>query len=183
MKLIVATDRANAIGWSDGRLAYTGLKKDMARFKALTTGGVVVMGFNTFASLKRPNGLPNRHNIVLTRKNPMEARGLFGDEVDVISNLDYVERLGAQKAPELDIWIIGGASVYNEALDRKIVDEMHITLVHSTSEADVTIKHDLAAWKRFILTQARDGIQWRADPLSREWDGDVQTSYLILKRT
>lgn len=191
IKLIVAIDPGNVIGWSDGRLAYPGLKQDMARFRELTTGHTVVMGFNTFKSLNRPNGLPNRRNIVLTRKNPMEARGLFGDAIEVVSSLDWVEHLGdINRRRAADgwydeppiIWIIGGASVYEEALKKDMVDEIYLTLVHGTSEGDVRLTTDLAAWKRFILTERKRGVNWEPIIGTRQRDGDLETSYLQLKR-
>jgi dihydrofolate reductase len=182
IKLIVAVDQGGAIGWSDGRLAVPGLKLDMQRFKELTTGGTVVMGFNTWKSLNRPKGLPNRKNIVLTRKSWSESRPFFAPDadIDIISNLDYVELKRDSAKPQ---WIIGGASVYEEALSRNMVDEMFVTLVHVDSKADVCLTTDIVAWKRFVLTQRKLGINWEVEPLSRQWDGGVETSYLHFVKT
>ncbi len=205
IRMILAVDQGGAIGWSDGRLAYPGLKGDMKRFKELTTGHTVVMGFNTFKSLGRPDGLPNRKNIVLSRKNPTFYRDFFGD-VDVISNLDYIELLAKQQRCDMgvgceegstcyaaahgepdrcgvrDIWIIGGASVYEEALRKDLVSEIHMTLVHSTSDANIRMDTDLVAWKRFVLTERKRGVNWEVEPLSRQRDGDVETSYITFVR-
>jgi len=190
IKMILAVDQGGAIGWSDGRLAYPHLKQDMARFKELTTGSTVVMGFNTFKSLGRPKGLPNRKNIVLTRKPWSEARDFFdpNSDIDVISNLDYIRRLygftTADTTPKSApaIWIIGGASVYEEALKKDLVDEIHLTLIHAASDADVGMTTDLVAWKRFVLTERKRGINWEVEPISRQLDGDVETSYITLKK-
>ena len=190
VKMILAVDQAGAIGWSDGRLAYPKLKADMRRFKELTTGGTVVMGFNTFKSLRLPSGLPNRKNVVLTRKPWSEARSFFEPDcdIDVISSLDYIKKLDGSTAHDTTpksaptIWIIGGASVYEEALRLDIVSEIYLTLIHSECEADVRMTTDLVAWKRFILTERARGVNWRADPTSRQWDGDVETSYLPFYR-
>jgi dihydrofolate reductase len=177
IKLIVAVDQGGAIGWSDGRLAVPGLKLDMQRFKELTTGQTVVMGFNTWKSLNRPNGLPNRKNVVLTRRSWPETRQFFSPDadVDIISDLDYVELRRNRTETQ---WIIGGASVYEEALARNMVDEMFVTLVHTDSKADVKLTTDIVAWKRFILVQRKLGINWEVEPISRQWDGAVETSYL-----
>lgn len=154
IKMILAVDSSNAIGWKDGRLPWK-IPADMKRFKELTSGGTVVMGWSTYKSLGRIDGLPNRKNLVLTRRTYPEIRGQFGN-VDIISSLDYVRRLE-------DPWIIGGASVYDQALEAGLVDEIYLTLVDANSGADVTLKHDLSAWKLFILQQEKLGICWRAE--------------------
>ena len=189
IKLIIAVDQSNAIGWSDGRLAHTGLKHDMQRFKQLTTNSMVVMGRSTYLSLGRPNGLPNRRNVVLTRRPYSEVRGQFGD-VEIISSLDWVVQhneaahrtvAGTDREPA-DIWIIGGKSVYEEALKMGIVDEIYLTVVHTTSEADVVMDTDIAAWKHFILKQRAIGTNWEAQPVSRQSDGNLETSYMHLRK-
>lgn len=179
IRIIIAVDQGNAIGWSDGDLAYTGLKQDMKRFKELTTGGTVVMGFNTFKSLKRPNGLPNRRNIVLTSKSPSETEGIFGPNVEVVSSLDWLQahQTNGGWATE-DLWIIGGKSIYEQALRLDMVDEMYITLIHASCEADVVLDIDLATWKLFVLRNR----QWVPTVETSQWDGDFQTTYLHLKK-
>lgn len=181
IKMILAVDSGNAIGWKNGDLPWK-IPADMKRFKELTTGGTVVMGWSTYVSLGRPDGLPNRKNLVLTRRPYSEIRGQFGN-VDIISSLDYVQRLNdqctmgvgcdtagvcfadAHGAPSQcplnnEIWIVGGASVYNEVIDRQMVDEIYLTVVHTNSGADVTLKHDFSAWKHFVLQQQKIGVYW-----------------------
>lgn len=169
IKMIVAVDQGNAIGWSDGRLPWK-IPGDMKRFKELTTGGTVVMGWNTFKSLNRKDGLPNRRNVVLTKRPYSELKDQTGDTIEIISSFDWIlahqKCLGCQST---DLWIIGGAQTYEEALDRGIVDRIYLTLVHTDSGADVRFKkYDLAAWKLFALREATDGKMWSIleDPLT-----------------
>lgn len=158
-KLIVAVDRGNAIGYSDGRLPWK-IKADMKRFKDLTTGSTVVMGRKTFMSIGLKDGLPNRRNVVLTRQPWAEIRDLFG-EVEIISSFTWIQAhqqcLGCD-AP--DLWIIGGAEIYKEALERNIVDEIYLTLVGADTDADVHFPVDLYAWKLFIIRERAKGIFW-----------------------
>lgn len=174
IKLILAVDRGNAIGWSSGWLPWK-LPADMRRFKELTTGGIVVMGLNTFKSLRLVTGLPNRKNYVLTRSQAEVGqvevlRDLAGvralDTCNMGMGCDEVGRCFAksQSQPEIcgrrDIWIIGGAQVYDQAIDEKLVDEIYLTLVDADSGADVKPKHDFSAWKLFVLEQQKEGVYW-----------------------
>jgi dihydrofolate reductase len=183
IKLIVAADQGGAIGWSDGRLPWK-LPADLKRFHDLTTWHTVVMGFNTWKSLNRPEGLPHRRNIVLTRKPYSEVRSTFSvtANVDIISSFNYLEQ-EVKRFRGDTFWIIGGTSVYEEALERRLVDEIHLTLVHADSGADVRLTTDLVAWKRFVVTQRAEGVDWETGPISRQWDGDIETSYLHFKKT
>jgi dihydrofolate reductase len=166
VKLIIAVDAGNAIGWSDGRLPWK-IPYDMKRFKELTMNSTVVMGRTTYLSLGRRDGLPNRRNVVLTRRPYSEVREQFGN-VEIISSLDWVEQhseaqrrtVAGTPNEQSDIWIIGGASVYAEAIKRQMVDELHVTFVHVNSGADVTLPFDLVAWKLFILHERKLGIEW-----------------------
>lgn len=163
VNLIVAVDQGNAIGWSSGHLPWR-LREDMRRFKELTLGHTVVMGRTTYKAMGFKDGLPARRNYVLTRRPYSEVRGQFGN-VDIVSSLEYFLPWPDNEG---DLWIIGGASVYAEALERNMVDEIYVTQVHCTSGADVTLQHDLYSWKLFILREQKHGRIWKA-----ELEGDV----------
>lgn len=169
VKMILAVDRGGAIGWSDGRLPWK-IPADMKRFKELTTGHTVIMGHNTFKSLNMKDGLPNRRNIVLSRKPYSELQGMTGDNVEIVSSFDWIiahqKCLGCEDKVG-DVWIIGGAQVYAEALKRKIVDEIYLTQVHTTSGGDVTLPEqlDMYNWKLFVIRQ-------RAIDTNVNWDMD-----------
>ena len=107
MNLIVVVDNKWGIGKNNNLLFR--LKKDMAYFKETTTGKVVVMGANTYASF--PNGaLPNRVNIVLD-----DSGKVYPDALSVSSVQALLELL--KSYPDDDIFVIGGASVYKLLLD------------------------------------------------------------------
>lgn len=104
ISIIAAVARDRAIGLNN-RLIYW-LPDDLKRFKALTTGHTIIMGRNTFLSLPK-GALPNRRNIVLSRT----VQSLPG--CDVYSSLDDAL---AHCRPDEDVYIIGGASVYEQAM-------------------------------------------------------------------
>lgn len=123
ISIIVAIAENNAIGF-ENKLIYW-LPNDLKRFKQLTTGNTIIMGRRTFESLPK-GALPNRRNIVLSRSG--KAEDFPG--ADLFDNLE-----SALKDCEGDVFIIGGASVYNEALP--IADRLCLTLVHDTpAQAD-----------------------------------------------
>jgi dihydrofolate reductase len=174
IKLIVAVDRGNAIGWTDGRLPWK-LPDDMARFKALTTGKTVVMGSNTFRSLNRPLGLPNRRNVVLTKQR---STG-WNPEIVTYNGLDLVEL----DRGLYDQWIIGGASVYTQALERKMVDELYVTMVDASSGADVTLPFDLYSWKLFVIRERSAGTNWEVTDMQHQMTNGIKVTFLTLAKT
>lgn len=181
IKMILAVDEGNAIGWADGRLAYPGLKKDMQRFRVLTTGHHVVMGFNTFKSLDRFAGLPQRINHVITKKSGQELKQHVDVNVMCWSSLEAIAHLDKAN-PDRNVWVIGGKWIYDQVLAGGLASEIHLTVVHADSGADVRLDTDLAAWKLFVLRQAKVGIFWDVEPLSTQQDGDFKTSYMIFRR-
>jgi dihydrofolate reductase len=113
-------------------------KEDMEFFRFTTSGNVVIMGYNTFLSLgSRP--LPNRKNIVLTEEFHTST-----DKVEFLNaSLDKVLEIVQKKYPDKDIFIIGGAYVYNQAISLKLVDELLLTIMNYGAPADVYIDTDL----------------------------------------
>lgn len=186
INMILAADIGNAVGFSDGRLPWH-LPADMARFKELTTGHTVVMGRTTYQTLKRPNGLPNRRNIVLTRQPYSEVRNTFG-EVDIISSLDYLTKVqhirGVVKSEfaDTECFILGGAQIYGEAIQKGIVDRIFFTQVNATSGADVVLPFEMYSWKLFVLRQRAIGIIWEPEELSSQIDNGINTTYWVFHR-
>ena len=121
--IIAAVAKNRAIGYQN-KLIYW-LPNDLKRFKALTTGHTIIMGRNTFLSLPK-GALPNRRNIVLSRSSKVFPG------CDVYPSL---EEALAHCAKDEDIYIIGGASVYKQAL--AVADRLCLTEIDNTpAEAD-----------------------------------------------
>lgn len=118
ISIIVAIAENNAIGF-ENKLIYW-LPNDLKRFKALTTGNTIIMGRKTFESFPK-GALPNRRNVVLSRTGkPEDFPG-----ADLYPNLE--KALASCKG---DVYIIGGASLYKQALD--IADRLCLTYVYDT---------------------------------------------------
>lgn len=132
VNMIAAVARNRAIGF-ENKLIYW-LPNDLKRFKQLTTGHTIVMGRRTFESLPK-GALPNRRNCVLTRS----IKSLPGCEC-FASWEDFV----ATCSPDEDIYIIGGASLYNELLG--VADRLCLTEVDDTPANADTFFPDYSQW-------------------------------------
>ena len=133
ISIIAAVARNRAIGY-ENKLIYW-LPNDLKRFKTLTTGHTIIMGRNTFLSLPK-GALPNRRNIVLTRSQ----KAFPG--CDVYTSLE--EALVHCDKDE-DVYIIGGASVYRQALP--LADRLCLTEINDTPEKADTFFPPYDDWK------------------------------------
>ena len=135
ISIIAAVAKNLAIGYKN-KLIYW-LPNDLKRFKALTTGHTIIMGRNTYLSLPK-GALPNRRNIVLTRKGVKEELKEVRKEIKDNTTLEFfssLEEALQHCAPDEDIYIIGGASVYRQALP--IADRLCLTEIDDIpAEAD-----------------------------------------------
>ena len=132
ISIIAAVARNRAIGFKNQLLYW--LPNDLKRFKQLTTGHTIIMGRRTFESLPK-GALPNRRNIVLSRSisDPETHSDPRFPECDCFVSLQ--EALDHCSADE-DIYIIGGASVYKQAMS--VATRLLLTEIDDTpAEADV----------------------------------------------
>ena len=69
--------------------------------------------------------------IILSRTQELEDRS------DVVAtSLPDALRIVAQDDQETEVFIAGGAQVYQAALDQRLVDRMYLTIVHADLKAD-----------------------------------------------
>ena len=131
--IIAAIAEKNALG-KDNQLIWH-LPADLKRFKKVTLNHHIIMGRKTFESLGKP--LPKRTNIVITRNTNYKAEGCI-----VVNSLQ--KAIEAAKEDE-NPFTLGGAEIYKQAI--KIADELDLTFVHHTFEADVFFpKIDKSVW-------------------------------------
>jgi dihydrofolate reductase len=132
ISIIAAVAKNRAIGF-ENKLIYW-LPNDLKRFKALTTGHTIIMGRNTFESLPK-GALPNRRNVVLSTT----IKELPGCEV--FPTLDAA--LQSCK-PDEDIYIIGGARVYEQAISK--ADRLCLTEVDDIPAQADAFFPDYSSW-------------------------------------
>ena len=115
---------------ADGKIAkdashypdWTGTA-DKKLFKQITLdAGVIIMGSSTYATIGKP--LPNRHNIVLTRRT---------DRVSSYDNLEYTNDQPIEIIKKLvsegfsSAILIGGAQINTLFAEAGLIDEMILT--------------------------------------------------------
>ena len=143
INIIAAVAKNRGIGL-DNKLLYW-LPNDLKRFKALTTGHTIIMGRNTFLSLPK-GALPNRRNIVLSRTQTAFPGCECYASLDEALRHCTLQECAQQGIDNDDIYIIGGASIYSQAMD--IADRLCLTEIDDTPEAaDVFFPPYDQGWK------------------------------------
>ena len=132
--MLVAAMAENRVIGRDGGMPWR-LPADLARFRALTMGKPIIMGRLTHVSLGRV--LDGRHNIVLSRQHGFRPPGYQGRELTVAHALDeaFDKACEVASSSAMEIAIIGGASVYEQALGS--ATRLHLTEVHASIDGDV----------------------------------------------
>ena len=161
MKIIVACDQSWGIGHEGNLLIH--LRKDLQRFKAITTGNIVVYGRKTISTFPGEKPLAGRINIILTRnENYQEADAFTVNSVGgLFSLLEKITRDQEQR----EIYIIGGADVYEQLLP--YCSEVLLTEIAADFQAD----------KYFPALDKLEG--WiKSEEEDWQTDGEIKFRYL-----
>ncbi len=157
-----------AIGFEGGMPWH--LPEDMRRFTELTVSHPVIMGRKTWESLApkfRP--LPNRDNIVISRDPSYSVPG-----ATVVDTLEDALDLARQEAipddgmDRSEIWIIGGAQIFREALpfaDKAYVTQISMHVDADTYAPDIKSLAESGAW-RVIEEGVWQGTQKGSDDIA-----------------
>ncbi len=134
--IIAAIGKNNELGKNNDLIWH--LPADLKRFKKVTSGHHILMGRNTYESIGKP--LPNRTTVIITRND-----NYFKDGCLIANSID--EAIQLSKDDE-EIFIIGGAQVYDQAINNPAVGKLDITLVHESFDADVYFPNiDTTIWE------------------------------------
>ena len=145
--IVVAHDGAWGIA-KDGDLPWH-IPGDLAHFKATTTAtpdksvrNAVIMGRKTWESIPaRFRPLRRRLNIVVTRNPDYDA----GEGVLVATSMDEA-LTQADRADVHNVFLVGGATLYNEAIGRPDCEALIVTRVRGTFACDVALAPFDATW-------------------------------------
>ncbi|KNX39228.1 diacylglycerol kinase [Luteipulveratus halotolerans] len=143
---LVAAMGTNRVIGADGDMPWH-LSDDLKRFKALTTGGTMIMGRGTWDSIGR--ALPGRTTVVVTRDRTWSAPGA------VVAH-SLAEALAG--APDGELFVVGGGEIYAQTID--LADRLELTLVDQAPEGETVFPEvDPARWHETAREQ-RDGFAW-----------------------
>ncbi len=116
---------------------------DLPRFKKLTTGHPVIMGRKTFESIGKP--LSGRTNIVISKNAVIPG-------ATVVRSFDEAVEVAKNSPGSDEIFVIGGGSVYAQAIDR--ADRLYLTIVDAVAPDADTFFPDYSKFSEVI---SRDG--------------------------
>ena len=146
ISIIVAIAENGVIG--DKNALLWNIKEDMRRFRTTTMGHPVVMGRKTFESIGRP--LPKRTNVVITRGDS-EFEGCF-----VAHSIEEAVKMFS---PDEEVFIIGGAQIYKQALP--LADKLYLTIVHRNYEGDTSFPEiDYSEWREVAREEFERGEEY-----------------------
>ncbi|MDA3501652.1 UNVERIFIED_CONTAM: dhfrIII [Trichonephila clavipes] len=125
---VVAMDKNNCIG--KGNALPWHISADLKHFKAITQGGVVIMGRKTLESMGR--ALPNRVNWVITRDPSWQFEGVkVAHSIEDALNEALTDVQHYEKA---SLFIIGGGEIFTQTLN--IADRLELTHVDLDVQGD-----------------------------------------------
>jgi len=135
LSIIVAMDKKGVIGGNNQMLWH--LPIDLKRFKAFTTGKIIVMGHKTFQAIGKP--LKNSLNIVISRNAKLSIPDCL-----VWNNPGDVITLSAYHHEEMVV--IGGAEIYGELLP--VAQTIYLTTVNTETEGKTYFPpYDKKSWE------------------------------------
>lgn len=144
---MIAACSSNGVIGVDNKIPFH-YSEDLQHFKKSTNNGVIIMGRKTFESIgSKP--LPNRRNIVITRNN-IENIETYASLQQALDGLD---KLG-------DIWLIGGANIYQEGM--QYVEEIVLTITPDHIDNDNSIRFP---WINPLLFRVREERTFVGSPI------------------
>jgi dihydrofolate reductase len=117
------------------------IPEDLQYFREKTKGHPVIMGRKTHESIGRL--LPNRPNIIISRDKTYQSAGAI-----ICSSLGEAINRG-NELDKNEIFIIGGANVYAQAIDK--ADKLYLTIVDAEFPADTYFPEYSHRFKTIVL--------------------------------
>lgn len=143
ISIIVAYSKNFIIG-KDGQIPWK-ISEDMKHFKKVTGNSPIILGRVTWDNLpKKP--LPNRLNVVISRQTPFIGT--------MVNSLEHAITFCDLMDGSRNYFIIGGGQIYQEALEKNLVDRVIASEIKASYDGD-TFFPDLykLGWKSKLLQE------------------------------
>lgn len=139
--------------------------EDLKHFNQITSGHAVIMGHATWLSLpERFRPLPNRQNIVMSRKQDLALAG-----AEVAHSVEEVLQLCE---PGKQVWFMGGRQIYDLSLP--LAQRVEVTKINISVEGDtfaptipnyfdVTVNPNFDVWY-----ESTSGTKYRFESYQRQ---------------
>jgi dihydrofolate reductase/thymidylate synthase len=123
---------------TDGGIGLNGLipwrcPEDLANFRKITMGEVVIMGRKTYDSIGKP--LANRLNIVVTRNKDFKH-----SELIILNDLWEVVKFCHINCAKKKCFVIGGSEIYEWFWQNRLISTIHITHMFEMAKCDTHFK-------------------------------------------
>ena len=153
--LIGAIGKNGELGKNNKLIWY--IPDDLKFFKETTINHTIVMGYNTFYSLRGGKPLPGRKHIVLTSNHENEIEK--NEQIVIVHNME--ELLEYVETYKDEIMVIGGASLYTKML--KYAKKMILTEIDAEDKADVFFPEvDKNEWNQeTVYESCENGIEYK----------------------
>lgn len=150
--IISGLDQNRGIGKNNGLPWH--LSADLKHFAATTKGGTVIMGRKTWESLpEQYRPLKERLNIVVSRNDVQLPEGTL-----LAHSLDEALTLAD---PNRKAFVIGGATLYAEAIRHSACNELLLTEIEGTFDCDAFFPEIPARFKRIqAIPGEENGIKF-----------------------
>lgn len=134
---------------------------DLAYFKYITNSptdkkNALIMGYNTYKSIGKP--LDNRISVVVCNR-PAQ----LPDSVYTVNSLENaLDLLRSSTMSVNDIFVIGGASLYNEAIIHSDLDKVYITFLDDIYDCDTFVLslYSLKTLRRSFVCEVVEGTDY-----------------------
>jgi dihydrofolate reductase len=136
---LIAAVAENGVIGRDGRLPWH-LPADLKRFQRLTSGHHLIVGRATWESVGKP--LPDRTFVVVSSRPEAPLPGVVW-----VRSVEEGIRL-AQERGDDEPFVAGGTGIFREALERDLVDRVHLTRLHRAYDGDTRFPpFDESRWR------------------------------------
>lgn len=190
MNAVVMCDKDGCIGINNNQPIH--LKKDLENFQSLTTNKVIVYGRTTLSTFPGKKPLKNRTNIIISSTLRDEDFISIPNINTHVMTLEEVILLPKYVDTD-DIFIIGGASIYNQMLPW--INKIYMTYIDASFKdiyMEIGKKHcpqgvSVAVHKSAYLDKNYLGDKFSTDATKRmdychELDCELETTYMIKTR-